>query len=642
MAQGYNISVGLVDGITKPLAAINKKLMEIHAPVVRMQKQLSKFADLSGLTFVKNGFESIGRSAGKALGTLTSMLPVLGTLTGVASIAGIFKLAEGWASVGTQLKNTSMILGTSASKLLVFENAARLAGASAADVDASIQGLGQAMQTALSGGDSAGANLMLQYGLDIKSAGFQAKNGADQFVEALNAIKRAKDSGASAATVQNLAKALGISENLIPLAISGKLQEKMAEARKLNPMTDADAEKGDALRESITKVTIAAEGLGNALSVRLGPHLTKLMNQFSEWIATSPGLKKMIDDIGNWLDTVNFDDVIESIKGFVAQIREIIEGLGGWKLAAEGLFVLWTGAKLAAIADGLVAIGAALTNPLVLPALAVWAGFFAAKNTGTKSAEVSEMARQLGYTAGTTDDAGNLVSYNDREGKIRTPEDVQKDYKDSGGFSSGIKSGADTDKAAKQAWDFWKSKGMSDQAAAGMVAQEESESGFDPGQRGDGGTAHGSFQWHKDRRDKIFKGTGINVSNEHDPNKQREAAYWELTHGDETTAGGHLAGASSYRQGGEIGSREFERPGLTEAARAREAARRGDIAEQRGKQFSGSAPSILTPSAAPAPAPNNGTLKVHINAPPGWPVSADARGPFMDGAPRIFQPMPGF
>ncbi|OYW90657.1 MAG: hypothetical protein B7Z23_09520, partial [Pseudomonadales bacterium 32-61-5] len=74
---------------------------------------------------------------------------------------------------------------------------------------------------------------------------------------------------------------------------------------------------------------------------------------------------------------------------------------------------------------------------------------------------------------------------------------------------------------------FWMSQGYTKEQAAGMVANELAESGGDPTARGDGGRAHGLFQWHPDRVAKILKGTGIDVRTAGHEDQLRAAA-WEL------------------------------------------------------------------------------------------------------------------
>jgi hypothetical protein len=74
---------------------------------------------------------------------------------------------------------------------------------------------------------------------------------------------------------------------------------------------------------------------------------------------------------------------------------------------------------------------------------------------------------------------------------------------------------------------FWMSQGYTREQAAGIVANERHESGGDPAARGDGGRAHGLYQWHADRRKKIMDATNIDVSTASAAD-QRKAAAWEM------------------------------------------------------------------------------------------------------------------
>lgn len=83
---------------------------------------------------------------------------------------------------------------------------------------------------------------------------------------------------------------------------------------------------------------------------------------------------------------------------------------------------------------------------------------------------------------------------------------------------------------------YLQEKGFTRDEAAAIAANIKHESSFNPSARGDGGLAHGAFQWHntKDsgyRRSRILKATGIDVSNA-PLEKQIDAAIWEMQHGD--------------------------------------------------------------------------------------------------------------
>lgn len=79
----------------------------------------------------------------------------------------------------------------------------------------------------------------------------------------------------------------------------------------------------------------------------------------------------------------------------------------------------------------------------------------------------------------------------------------------------------------QESYNFWRSQGYTAEQAAGMVGNEQGESNFNEGARGDSGQAHGIFQWHPARRKQIQDATGIDVSTASHMD-QLKAAMWEL------------------------------------------------------------------------------------------------------------------
>jgi len=149
---------------------------------------------------------------------------------------------------------------------------------------------------------------------------------------------------------------------------------------------------------------------------------------------------------------------------------------------------------------------------------------------------------------------------------------------------------------ARESRAFWKSKGYSDHAIAGLLAQEASESNFQTHNVGDSGKAKGSFQWHADRRDLIKSKTGIDVYSENTSHADMlKAADWEL-HNSENKAGAKILGAKSAYEAGYAGSKFFERAGGKHGPE-QEAQRRGKLAEtmHHGGQKSLLSGNISTP-----------------------------------------------
>lgn len=113
--------------------------------------------------------------------------------------------------------------------------------------------------------------------------------------------------------------------------------------------------------------------------------------------------------------------------------------------------------------------------------------------------------------------------------------------------------------AAQESFNFWRSKGATHAQAAAMVANEETESSFNPRAIGDGGSAHGIMQWHKDRRQNILRGRGINVDTANHL-EQLEASYWEMTRGNERDGGRRFFAARNEREAVDALVNYYERP----------------------------------------------------------------------------------
>lgn len=177
----------------------------------------------------------------------------------------------------------------------------------------------------------------------------------------------------------------------------------------------------------------------------------------------------------------------------------------------------------------------------------------------------------------------------------------------------------------KQDIAFFKSKGWSHAQASGIVANLYAESSGNHTAIGDGGHAYGIAQWHEDRRKNFEKVFGHTMEK---GTRDEQLAFvdWEL-HNTEKEAGKHLGQQSDAGMAGSVGSREYERPGLTEQAKAEAAQNRASIARALARLDPAKADGTNVagaPAAANSNTPNNVTVNqtvttgdIHVNAPNG-------------------------
>lgn len=103
--------------------------------------------------------------------------------------------------------------------------------------------------------------------------------------------------------------------------------------------------------------------------------------------------------------------------------------------------------------------------------------------------------------------------------------------------------------------------------AVGMVANEDKETSFMWWAVGDKGTAHGSFQWHDDRRYAILKFTHIDILKCSHMDNLR-AALWELNNPEKFAKVNILNTTNAYDAGAAV-CKSYERAGSPDAMHVR-------------------------------------------------------------------------
>ena len=125
---------------------------------------------------------------------------------------------------------------------------------------------------------------------------------------------------------------------------------------------------------------------------------------------------------------------------------------------------------------------------------------------------------------------------------------------------------------AKYAISKFVDMGWTKEQAAGIAANTQTESSFNPSVVGDGRKAYGIGQWHPDRQANFAKVFGKSIQGS-SLDEQLQFIDWELKH-TESKAGNKLKGASTADQAGAIVSQFYERPAAVE----KEKANRGALA----------------------------------------------------------------
>ena len=363
MATAINFTIGATDQTSKAMEAVNKRIADFQARTQRsmsgvekrMEAVQARFSAMGarmgafagGAVKVAGGFREIARAGTAAYQRVGQLVPVIGALTSVATVAGISRMSTAWADWGQRIANTSQRIGIAGSRLSAFQGAAALAGSSGDAMTAGLQGMGQALYDA-AGGRNTQAVVMAR---TLNLSAEEMKDSQSAMFAVANKIKTMRNPFAQAQVMS----AFNIPEELLPAMRKGAdgLRDYMAAARRLNPVSDEMIARAVQLHEAQNRVTQATEGLRNKIADRLAPVLTPLLMRFSEWIATSPvvaqgieWLGQKVGQLGQWIENGGIQRFGATVDGWLQPLGSVVHLLGGDDGvlgAIEGLMALMVG-----------------------------------------------------------------------------------------------------------------------------------------------------------------------------------------------------------------------------------------------------------------------------------------------------------
>ena len=202
---GFSVTYSVVDEATAKITAINKQIAAMRAPIERQQKAMMQFVNVSGLQKVADGFKGIAGAAAEAFSSLARLVPVIGGLTGAATVGGLIALVKSFTDLGTQLERDADYLGTSTGTLQQWQNAVKLAGGSVGDLTESMKGLARTSADAFTGKNTEALARFAQAGIALKDANGHLRTTTDLMPEVLKYI----DSFTNAQDRQTVAMQLG-------------------------------------------------------------------------------------------------------------------------------------------------------------------------------------------------------------------------------------------------------------------------------------------------------------------------------------------------------------------------------------------------------------------------------------------------
>jgi uncharacterized protein (DUF697 family) len=325
---GYSVTYTVVDNATKQIDAINRRIAQTRAPLDRLSRQMSRFIDVSGLRKVATGFEWIGKAASSVLRTLTSIIPVMGTIVGAASIAGMAKLVSSYADWSRELVRAADNIGTTTQKLQQFQDATRLAGGNASDMTESLKGLHDKLADFNIGGANAAATGQWanKLKINLKDANGVIRSSTDLLPELIRKINELPDPADRAAAANALLGSSG--EKLIQtFRQSSKSFDAWADdVKRYKDLTDDQKSSLQRFAEAQGRIGVAFDRLGQQIAPVIAKHLGPLLEKFAIFVEqNTPAILAAVDQLSERFAKWLADP--ETAKAFTAGIKAVADSL---------------------------------------------------------------------------------------------------------------------------------------------------------------------------------------------------------------------------------------------------------------------------------------------------------------------------
>mgnify|MGYP001402578866 CR=1 FL=1 len=630
MGATVSIVLDATDRASKKLDAFNNRIASIQAPLRNAARSLSRFFSVSGVSGLRKGMQDLSRATLNTFRSVGRLVPEMGTLTGAASIAGVYKLASAWAEVGTNLRTSARSMGMAPDRLMALRNAAHLSGGSADAMSGALGQLSTQKWEAVNGFAPEAAAQFQALGISMEEL---KKLSPEQLFDRIaNKIRAIKDPAAQSIAALKLFGEAG--QGLLPVfqQSAQEYQQNIRLAERYGVMNQKGADAAARMQNAQRQLSLAVEGFGYSVAEAVEPAITPVLQQMAEWIAVNrqwiaQDIAGYVHQLVTWLKNGGWDTIKNKVAGVFQTISSVVDKLGGWKSAAKdaaiALAVLWG----APVLTGILSVTTALLGVVGTMKTII----------GLKGGMAGALAGGGAYVA---DEALKKYDPNDSLGawidknipgasaidNAASHLGLGRSYEQQKQAQAAIDQASATKKeSARGVQQFFMRNGYSAAQASGLVANLAQEDGdFDPGKVGDNGTAYGLAQWHKARQDdfKRIMGRDIHGSSRED---QLKFMQWELDH-QSYLGGDEIRHARTASQAAALASVNYFRPGLTQADQLREMSNRAGLGTDWYNALSAPPAQVPAPPKSETVGGLEGTtsrLRVeisHDNAPPGSSV----------------------
>lgn len=358
-----SIVLKTVDKATAGIAAVNKRLEGITAPIKGLNKAAGEFKEHLGLILGASGIPAMGdalRGVGNAVSGLIGKLAVVG---GIASLAvhGLVGLVDEFDTLGDKAEK----LDVTVDFLAAMRFAAERSGASVESLDQGLTAFGENMGQ-LRGGTGRMLKSLQQWAPALIPMLKATKGNEAAWRLLADAMSKVTDPQKRLALAL---KTVGNSD-LVPMLARGSegLFELQGEFTGTAGSLEDATKKAGATDDALKNLKAATTGVKAALLTGLAPALTIIIDKMTTWLSGHrEDLKRWAIDIGEKLPAA-VEKVVDWIGKAWDKVSGFVDAIGGVKVALLGVAAVIVGPLIGAFASLGIAL---LTNPIGLIITAV-------------------------------------------------------------------------------------------------------------------------------------------------------------------------------------------------------------------------------------------------------------------------------
>lgn len=271
-----------------------------------------------------------------------------------AATIGVKNFVDNNLNALDEIKQLSAVTGEAADEIYKLGKVAEVNGSSSQAAQASIEGLSRVIGEAAAG-IGRGAKSFEQYGLSAKKANGDIKTSSEMLGEISDKMKKMGEQE----QIAMLAK-LGIDGSMIQVLRLGndelREQIELADKLTLGVGNAENAETAAAFKDNMTQLTQVFTAMGEYLSLRIAPAISRIIEHFTKWFAENNDLIKAILN--------GFGRVFSFLFELAGAIDNVVSNTIGWRavIYTLGAALLWLSRRM---------ILAFATNPIGLAIMAI-------------------------------------------------------------------------------------------------------------------------------------------------------------------------------------------------------------------------------------------------------------------------------